>query len=309
MTVINQLEIELVETGMELRHLRYFVAVAEELNFRRAAERVHIDQTPLSRTIRDLEDKLGVALLVRAPGRLQLTPAGTKLLEEARKLSVRMQRIQRVVRETDARYREPLRIGVADGIAQPQFSACIVGWRTLAPDIPLEFTEMRAGELSAALRREEVDVGFSFGVLDDETIAQEAAWAYPLVALLPSRHELASRRVLPVSELLAFPMIDFHLGRLPGLRRQMDALRVLHEPRPVIAGEAHTLVGYVTCVAFGLGVGVVDAGHMEILRRTGVVVVPLAEEIHITTYVLHKHQRQGLPSALQRFLAHAKSTS
>jgi len=67
---------------IELRHLRYFIAVAEELNFRRAAERIHIDQTPLSRTIRDLEERLGVTLFVRAPRRLQLTPAGVKLLDQ-----------------------------------------------------------------------------------------------------------------------------------------------------------------------------------------------------------------------------------
>lgn len=292
---------------MELRHLRYFVAVAEELNFRRAAERVHIDQTPLSRAIRDLEEKLGVALFVRAQRKLQLTPAGSKLLEEARKLSVRMERIKRVVRGTDARYREPLRVGVADDIAQPRFSACITGWRALAPDIPIEFTEMRAAELSAALWREEVDVGFSFGVLDDQTITQEMAWTYPLVALLSSDHELASRCVLPVSELLAFPVIAFHLARLPGLSRQMDAICQQYGSRPVVASQAHTLTGYIARVAADLGVGVVDAGHMEVVRRTDVVVVPLAEDIRITTYVLHKCQRYELPSALQRFLAHVKT--
>ncbi|QIL45500.1 LysR family transcriptional regulator [Acidovorax sp. HDW3] len=77
---------------MELRHLRYFVAVAEELNFRRAAERVHIDQTPLSRTIRDLEEQWGVTLFVRAPRRLELTPAGIKLLVHARSLLIRLER-------------------------------------------------------------------------------------------------------------------------------------------------------------------------------------------------------------------------
>lgn len=292
---------------IELRHLRYFVAVAEELNFRRAAERVHIDQTPLSRAIRDLEDKLAVVLFVRSPRALRLTPAGAKLLDEARKLFIRLQRIKRVVRETDARYRTPLRIGVADGIAQPKLSECFIRWRALAPDIPLEFTEMCAVDLLVALRREEVDVGFSFGVPDDEAIAQEAAWTYPLVALLPPEHELATRDVLSVSELLAFPMIACHFGRLPGLRQQMDAVRRQYAAKPVIAGEARTLAGYVTRVAAGLGVGVADAGHMTTLCRTDVVVVPLAEDIHITTCVLHKHPHCGLPDVLQRFLAHAKT--
>ena len=97
---------------IELRHLRYFIAVAEELNFRRAAERVHIDQTPLSRAIRDLEDRLGVVLFIRRPRGLQLTPAGGKLLDHARRLLIRLERTKRVVREIDARHREPLRVGV-----------------------------------------------------------------------------------------------------------------------------------------------------------------------------------------------------
>lgn len=210
---------------MELRHLRYFIAVAEELNFRRAAERVHIDQTPLSRAIRDLEDTLGVVLFVRSPRKLELTPAGVKLLKQARHLFIRLERMKRSVRETDARYRGPLRVGVADGIAQPRLTECFANWQTLAPDVPLELTELSATELLAALRREEVDVGFSFGVPDTGGIVQEAAWSYPLAALLPLKHELATRETLSVSELLAFPMIACHLDRLPGLRHQMDAVR------------------------------------------------------------------------------------
>lgn len=292
---------------IEFRHLRYFIAVAEELNFRRAAERIHIDQTPLSRTIRDLEERMGVMLFTRKPRRLQLTPAGAKLLEQARRLFVRLERIERVVRETDARYRAPLRIGVADGIAQPNLSECFANWRVLAPNIPLEIVEMRAVELLAALRREEIDIGFSFGVPDDEAVVQEVAWSYPLMALLPPGHELATRDVLPISELLAFPMIASHPDRLPGLRRQMDAVRRQYTASPVITGEARTLAGYITRVAAGLGVGVADAGHMETLRRTDVVAVPLAEEIHVLTYVLHRSQSHEMHDALQRFLVHAKA--
>lgn len=168
---------------IELRHLRYFVAVAEELNFRRAAERVHIDQTPLSRTIRDLEDQLGVQLFVRAPRKLHLTPAGLRLLKEARKVFIRMERAHRVARETDARFRSPLRIGLADGIVQPRLAHCLIGWRKVAPEVPLELTEMRALELAEALRREELGACLSFGVPDDDAVAQQPAWSYRAMAL------------------------------------------------------------------------------------------------------------------------------
>jgi DNA-binding transcriptional LysR family regulator len=292
---------------IELRHLRYFIAVSEELNFRRAAERVHIDQTPLSRTIRDLENKLGVQLFVRAPRKLHLTPAGLRLLKEARKVFIRMERAQRAVRETDARFRAPLRIGVADGVAQPKLSECLISWRGVAPEIQLELTELRASELAEALHREELDVGFSFGVPDDDAIAQQPAWSYSVMALLPPGHELASQPVLALAELLAFPLLSYHAGRLPGLSQQMRAMLQRHAVSLTIAGEACTQNGYVTRIAAGMGVGVVDAGHLATLRRSDVVAVPLLEDERIFTFVLHKHQRFGLPEALQRFVAHAKT--
>jgi len=292
---------------IELRHLRYFIAVAEERNFNRAAERIHIDQTPLARTVRDLEAQLGVALLVRAPRRLHLTPAGRELLAHARQLFIRLERVKRAVRARDARHREPLRVGVADGMAQPRMTECFHGWRAVSPDVPLELREMRATELAVALRREEVDAGFCFGAPLDEGIVQQAAWSYPIRALLPQGHVLARRRELSLAELLAFPAIVCHPDHLPGLRRQMDAIRCRHGVAPVIAGEASTLAGYLTRVAAGLGVGVADAGHLQTLRRTDVVVVPLLEELRFVTYLLHKRHPVRTSEALRRFIDHAMS--
>lgn len=292
---------------IELRHLRYFIAVAEELNFRRAAERIHIDQTPLSRTIRDLEEQLGVHLFVRSPRKLHLTPAGLRLLKDARKVFIRIERVHRAVRETDARFRAPLRIGVADGIAQPELSECLARWRTVAPEIPLELTELRASELADALLREELDAGFSFGLPDDDAIAQQPAWNCRLMALLPSGHELASQTVLSIADLLAFPLVSWHAERHPGLLQQMRAIVRRHTIAPTLAGEASTLSGYLTRIAAGMGVGLGDACHVATSRRNDMVVIPLHEDERITTFLLHKHQRFGLPDALQRFVAHVKT--
>jgi len=289
---------------IELRHLRYFVAVAEELNFRRAAERVHVDQTPLSRTVRDLEDQLGVLLLVRAPRSLRLTPAAARLLDEARKILLRIERTKRLVRETDLRYRAPLRIGVADGIAQSKIAECIARWRHSAPETPLELSEMRAAELLAALQREEVDAGLSFGLKDQGAIEQQRAWSYPLMALVPRGHELASLETVSVTDVVAFPMIACDPVLEPGMRQQTDAIVRKHTVQSLIASEANSLTGLITRVGAGLGVGLVDSGHLEILRRTDVVAVPLTEDERITTYVLHKKQRFGFSGALQRFLTH-----
>jgi DNA-binding transcriptional LysR family regulator len=292
---------------IELRHLRHFVAVAEELNFRRAAERVHVDQTPLSRTVRDLEAQLDVLLFVRTPRRLRLTPAGARLLEEARKILLRVERVKRVVRETGHRYGAPLRIAVADGISQPKLAQCFAGWRELAPETPLDLSEIHASELLAALRREEVDAAFSFGAQDDEAIAQERAWSYPLMTLVPADHELASFRALSLENVVAFPLIACHPDHKPGMRRQTDVIVRKHIAIPVIAGEASSMTGFITRIGAGQGIGMLDSGHLETLRREDVVAVPLVDDEHIITYVLHKHQRFGLSEALQRFLGYVKT--
>ena len=292
---------------IEFRHLRYFVAVAEELNFRRAAERVHVDQTPLSRTVRDLEEQLDVRLFIRAPRNLRLTPAGMRLLDEARKILLRIERVKRTVRETDLRYRAPLRIGVADGIAQSKLAECFARWSELAPENPLELSEMRATELLVALRREEVDVGFSFGAKDDDAIDRVVAWSYPLVALVPTGHELASLSSVSFLDVTAFPMIAWHPDYEPGMRQQTDAIKRKCAAAPVIAGEAGSLSGLITRVGARQGVGLIDSGHLDSVRRADVVSVSLKEDERVFTYVLHKHQRFGLPDALQRFLAHVST--
>lgn len=294
---------------MELRHLRYFIAVAEELNFRRAAERVHIDQTSLSRAIRDLEDQLDAPLFVRLPRNLHLTPAGLRLLRDARRLLIRFERIKRSVRKTHALYQAPLRVCVADGIAQPKLSECLNHWRTVAPEVPFELAEMPAGELVGALRSEEFDVGFSFGTPEHDAIAQTPAWRYRLMAVLPRSHELTSREIVALSDLLAFPLVSCNESCLPGLLWQMRTIMRKHTDQATLAGEACTLSGYVTRIATGAGVGLGDEGHAQTLRRSDVLALPLAEEEHITTFVLHKHQRFGISEPLQRFLTHVSTLS
>lgn len=289
---------------IELRHLRYFIAVAEDLNFRRASERIHIDQTSLSRAIRELEEQLGAPLFVRLPRKLHLTPAGLRLQREARRLLIRFERIKRMVRQTHVLYQAPLRVGVADGITQPKLAECLSSWRMVAPEVPPELVEMCAHELVSALKSEEVEVGFSFGVPEDDAIATAPAWRYRLMAVLPRHHELASRQVVSLSDLLAFPLLSCNEKTLPGLLWQMRTIVRKHVERATLAGEACSLPGYVNRIAAGAGVGLGDEGHAQTLLRSDLVILPLVEEEHITTYVLHKHQRSGVAESVQRFLTH-----
>ncbi|MDD2179265.1 LysR substrate-binding domain-containing protein [Acidovorax sp. D2M1] len=290
---------------IELRHLRYFIAVAEELNFRRAAERIHIDQTPLSRTIRDLEQRWGVTLFLRMPRNLRLTPAGVKLLDHSRKLLVRLERTKRAVRAVDVRHREPLRIGVDESAVQPILAKCLASWRRIAPDISLEISDMHATEMRAAINNEGIDLAFSFGLADSGAIAQQPAWTSNLMAILPADHELSDHKELSLGDLLSFPTIGCNEAHNPGLYQQMEAILKHYGVSATIAGESRTLAGYIMQVAAGQGVGIADAAYIRALQREDIVVRPLAEQLHITTYVLHKQHPDGPSETLQRFLTHA----
>ena len=114
---------------IELRHLRYFRAVAEEQNFHRAAERIPVDLSALSRAVRELEDYVGVELLVRSPAGTRITPAGARMLDGVRGIFDAIEQATRAAREVDGRERLPLRIGIADGLIQPMLTQCLALWR------------------------------------------------------------------------------------------------------------------------------------------------------------------------------------
>ena len=115
--------------------------------------------------------------------------------------------------------------------------------------------------------------------------------------------------MIPLPELLAFPLLSCNEERLPGLLAQMRRILRKHIEQATLAGAASTLSGYVTRIAAGAGVGLADAGHTWALQRDDVLALPLVEEEHITTFVLHKHQRFGITEPLQRFLAHVRTLS
>ena len=119
------------------------------------------------------------------------------------------------------------------------------------------------------------------------------------------RTELAGRETVPLAELYAFPVIYLDAAYHPGLCRQMGVILQQRSLSPTIVGEARTLSGCLTRVAAGLGVAVADADHMQAVRRASVVITPLVENLHFTTYVLYKQRAGGPPGALQRFLTHA----
>lgn len=127
---------------MDLRHLRYFMAVAEELHFGRAAERLNIEQSPLSRTIKNLESELGVMLLERTSRGTRLTWAGQVFLEDARRVLLFLEQAKTNAKAASTGYRGTLRIALSDGIAHSRLTALLALCREEEPEVEIRLFEI-----------------------------------------------------------------------------------------------------------------------------------------------------------------------
>jgi DNA-binding transcriptional LysR family regulator len=262
---------------MELRHLRYFVAVAEELHFGRAAARVGIAQPPLSQQVRQLEDQLGVALFHRTKRRVELTAAGGAFLEHAREILERTERARRAAQRASRGEVGRLAIGFASSADLDILPRVLRAWHARCPDVELELRALLSGAQVEALRHGRLHVGFVRLPADEASLTVERIHREPLVAALPAGHRLASRRRVRLADLAGDTMILFPRHTAPGYfdvfmgacRRAGFTPRLLHP------GSMQTNLGLVSA---GLGVSLMPASIRN-LQRSGVVYRPLAPPV------------------------------
>ena len=185
----------------ELRLIRYFVAVAEEGNFTRAAERLHMAQPPLSAAVRQLEQQLGVALLDRSSRQVRLTPAGEQMLERGREL---LAQADSVVRDVQAVERSPsglLRGGLSPAARFDLVPDLLERWSRAAPGVMLHTSEGTTGALLRDVRQGRLDLAVVFCPSDLGGLASMSLRDEPVVVHLPSDHPLASRTQVALHEL------------------------------------------------------------------------------------------------------------
>jgi DNA-binding transcriptional LysR family regulator len=262
---------------VELRKLRYFVVLAEELHFGRAAQRLHITQPPLSMAIQALEDELGVRLFVRTPRRVDLTHAGSTFLEQARALLARAGEAIELARAADRGEVGRLRIGFMSATIYTLLPPVLRVFAARFPAVRLELRELTLPQLRALLRNGDLDVGFLRPPVDEVELDCETLLREPLVVALPRGHPLAKLKRIPVRRLGAEPFVMFR--REPGLVLHDLVLRFCLQagftPRAAQeAAQTHAVVGLVSA---GIGVALVPAS-IQATRTQGVDYRPLQEK-------------------------------
>jgi len=240
---------------MELRHVRYFIAVAEHLNFRKAAEHLHIAQPPLSRQIRQLEEDLGVALLLRDKRHVQLTTAGQVFLEEARKLVVQAGHAAQAARYAKKGESGIVKIGVASGLGG-LVSKVVFDHRKRFPATEIECRDVFSSMQNQALRRGDIDVGFLRPPVDATDLDCELLFEEKFVVVMPKAHRLARQRSIRLKEVADEPLIIFDRNFSSGLYDKVLGLYSRQGLTPhmlVTHVEAHEESGAIM-VAAGKGI-------------------------------------------------------
>lgn len=201
---------------MELRHLRYFVAVASQGSFSRAAEILHLTQPPLSRQVKDLEEELGVPLLVRGTNSVKLTEAGELFYEEAREVLARAVDAVRRVRGENGK--EILRVGYTSSMTSSIISTVLAKFQASAPRVRIELADLSSREINEMAGEGRLDLAVTPGIAVTQGIPGfqwiELHRLQP-VLLLPTKHRLAKLKRIPVVRLQDLPMIGLAKGNYP----------------------------------------------------------------------------------------------
>jgi DNA-binding transcriptional LysR family regulator len=247
---------------MELRQLEYFVAVAEEANFTRAAERVHISQSGISAQIRQLERELGADLIDRSGRTAVLTDAGNAALVHAHAALACADGVRRAVDEVTGLIRGRLEIGMVTGCTITPLFDAVAAFRHAHPGVEITLLEDNSERLTNHVRSGATDLaligaaGTTPAALEAMTIVSEQ-----LVALIPSHHELAERARITIADLDGYPLVCMPQGT--GIRTVFERACASRGVRPRIALEASAPGAVTDLAARGFGVAILSESMVD----------------------------------------------
>lgn len=290
----------------EIWQLRYFIALAEKLHFGQAAQALHISQPPLSRAIRALEERLGVALFARTRRRVELTPEGARLLEEARRTLAQLERTVGELRGLAAGEQGRLRVGFVSLADYGVLPGLLKAYKAARPGVTLALREMLSPQQAEALASGELDFGLLLppvagAVRLEHIVVQRERF----VAALPSGNRLARRRGrIAMAELAGEPFVMVPREIAPGLYDIVAGLAARAGISLNVAQEAIQMQTVVSLVSSGLGAAIVP-GSIANLGRRGVIYRELADP-HPRLDVWLAWPRGALGAASRDFVSHAR---
>jgi LysR family hca operon transcriptional activator len=295
---------------MELRHLRYFVAVAEELNFTGAAQRLNTAQPSLSQQIRQLEVHVGVPLLDRSKRHVALTAGGELFLRDAREILAHVERAgQRAVRAQQGKPAE-LVIGVVPAAEIKILPKLIPLVEQKLPKVRLVFHNLPSAEQKRLLATGSLDIGLLRGPLEDPQLAVEHILSEKLVVGLPARHALARKKTLSIRQLNELPFIMVSRDGSPELHDAVGAFCERSGLHPRVVQQADNILGNLNMIRAGIGFALLPDYAASILPK-GVVVRMLAWNPTPVVSLVVAH-RKGRPKgeilALMKLLRESFST-
>lgn len=300
---------------MELRHIRYFIAVAEEQHMTRAAERLGIQQPPLSQQIRALEDELGVQLFRRKPRGVELTEAGAAFLDRARAILDQLERATATTRRTARGEQGRVVVGFTSSAPfHPFVPRVIRAYREISPLVSLALEESGSGELVQGLHNEEIDAAFIRSpVADVAGLTVRPLLEEKMIVAVPSGHALAKgvsskTPPLPLSALAKETFILYKRPGGPGLYDTIIAAcrNVGFSPR--VVQEAPRIISTLNLVAAGLGVSVVPES-LRRLQMDGVVYRRLADSAALSAPLILVYRSGDNAAAVRRFIDLVQTTA
>lgn len=291
---------------MEMRHLRCFLAVAEELHFARAAERLHIEQSPLSRAIKELEEELGVALFARTTRSTRLTRAGALFLEHVPRVFAALQQARDSVKAAANGFHGQLRVALSDGITPSRLPSLLALCRQEEPEVEIRLFEVPLSQQIKGLHDDLYDVGFAQSDEVGDSVVATAVWSDPLMVAVPARHDLLKHKRIPLEEMLRFPLVLGDPQACEGHVRQIERVLRRVDMEPLVVERVASFDLMMTLVSAGFALGLAGEAHITASREPGVVARPLAGRSPVlTTYLLRP---AGDPSeTLSRFIDRVQS--
>lgn len=294
---------------MELRHLRYFSVLAEELHFSRAAARLSISQPPLSVAIRQLEESVGARLFERNNKEVRLTAAGQALRISARKILAQADEAALEARNVAAGLAGRLRVGFVGAMLYRGLPQALRNFQARYPKVQVTLTELNSGDQITGLMHDRLDLGFIHTSRMPDELDSRLLLSEPFICCLPARHRLARGSAVRPVDLIGEPFVLFSQSVSPDYYDRILAICAEAGFRPEIRHEVRHWLAVVSLVAQGLGVGLVPQALQHSALRGAVFRPTAGVDARSETYgVSRRDAHNPLIAELFDAFAAARST-